>query len=206
MVNAALTDLVAMRDHRAVLVAEGTLHKIVIEMTQHSLDVVILSELHIGITEFIKAPAESRSRVILRHTEFHMVTGIVHTAGHIDRAVAVRIQDILVLVHEFLRQVRTAALDGIAVPRHHRHMGIIGVAVIAPGQACVLTDLRAAHIGIVKIDRILQCACVVDLHPGILDRRIRRNDRLRQRCGRYGKCRTERCSDQTFDLHNELPP
>ena len=185
MVNAALTDLVAVCDHRAVLVAEGTLHEVIIEVAENRLDVVILTELGVGIAELVIAPAECCSGVVFRHTELYVVTGIVHTAGNVDRAVAVRVQNILVLVHELLRQVGAAALHGIAVPRNHGNVCVVGVAVVTPRETGVLADLCAAHIGVIEVDRILQRTSIVDFNAGVLDRGVCCDDtQVRQQgCG-----------------------
>ena len=132
MVDSAFADLIAVCNDRAVLVAEGTLHQIVVEVAENCFDVVVLMERNVGIAELIVAPSERCGSVVFRHTEFNVVAGIMHTAGNVNRAVAVRIEDVLIFVHECLRKVGAAAFYRIAVPGYHRDMRVVGVAVITP--------------------------------------------------------------------------
>ena len=85
-----------MCDHIAVGIQEGTLHQIVVKVPQNSFDMVVLTSFLVSITEFVIAPAQRCRRVVLRHTEFYMVTGIIETAGNIDIAVPIRIQYIFI--------------------------------------------------------------------------------------------------------------
>ena len=100
MVDSTVADLIAVCDNSSVLVTEGTLHEVVIEVTEYSLHMSVLTELCIGITELVVALAERSGGVILRDTELNVVSCIVEAACNVDSAVAVRVEDILVLLHE----------------------------------------------------------------------------------------------------------
>ncbi len=134
MVDIALADLIAVGDDSAVLVEEGTLHEVIVEVAEDSLDVVVLLELLVHIAVLVVAPAESCSRVVLGHTELNVVAGIVEAACNVDSAVTVGVEDILVFFHEFSREV-SAALAGLfcdLVPFDHRNVSIVGMAASAP--------------------------------------------------------------------------
>ena len=100
VVNVTVAYLIAMCNHVTVGIQEGTLHQIVVKVPQNSFDMVVLTSFLVSITEFVIAPAQCCCGVVLRHTEFYMVAGIMETAGNIDVAVPVRIQYIFILGEE----------------------------------------------------------------------------------------------------------
>ena len=134
MVDITFTDLIAVSYNSSVLIAEGTFHEVIIEMTDKSFDMFIKSEFFVNIAVFIVSPAESSSCIVFRHTEFNVVAGIVEAAGNVDSTVAVGIKHILVLLHEFSRKVSTALAGfcSFLVPFDHRNVCIVGVAAAAP--------------------------------------------------------------------------
>ena len=98
MVDLTETYLIAVRYDLAVLVTEGTLHKIIVEVTENSLHVSILSELLENVLVLVVIPRESCCGVVFGHTELNVVTCVVESASYVNSAVAVRVKDILVLL------------------------------------------------------------------------------------------------------------
>ena len=118
---------------------------------------LLLTGILVGIAELIVAPAQSRGCISTRQTELDMVAGVVHTALEVDIAVTVGIEDILVGIEEFLREVGAALLL-----RHgdQRDLCVLHVAVTAPFQSAAGL---AALVGVVEIHGKLECLREVDL-------------------------------------------
>ena len=72
------------------------------------------------------------------------------------RAVAVRIEYILILVHERLRKVGTALGLGILlIPWLHRNMSIIGMTVASPRQAVEILMAMSGQVDITVLQAFL---------------------------------------------------
>ena len=98
MVDLTETYLIAVCYDLAVLVPEGTLHKVIVEVAENGLHVSILSELLENVLVLVVIPCESCCGVVFGHTELNVVTCVVESARYVNSAVAVGVKDILVLL------------------------------------------------------------------------------------------------------------
>ena len=111
---------------------------------------LLISCLFVCIAELIVAPTECRCCIRTRQTEFHVVTGIVHTAFAVEAAVTVRIELFPVLFDPGIRQVNTFVVLSVLL---QRNMLVFHMAVCAPFQSA---GALAALIGIIEMKRVLK--------------------------------------------------
>ncbi|CDD53847.1 unknown [Ruminococcus sp. CAG:379] len=115
---------------------------------------------HICVPEFIIAPAYGGCGITAGETEFYMISCIVHAAGAVDESVPIRIQQILMLVDEFLGQVRALEILSHGLERN----GSILYMAISPPFQIASGDAGATLVRIVKIQGILQSLRKIDLY------------------------------------------
>ena len=129
VVNASVADLIAERHNIAVLVAEGTAHKVVAEVAAYRLGVLVLTRLLVGVAELVISPRYHRSRISLGKSKLDVVARVVEAARNVDISVSVGVEDIRVLLHKGGRHIRARV---IVVDSLHGYFCVVYMAVSAP--------------------------------------------------------------------------
>ncbi len=158
MVDIALADLIDISQQLAVLVVVERFQIKITESMENILDMLLVACFFVCLTEFVIAPAERRSRIGARQTEFDMVAGIVHTALAVETAVSVRIKLCSVLFDPCVREIDALEVFTVLL---QRNVLILHVAVAAPFQNA---GALAALVGIIECHRVLQTSCKVYIH------------------------------------------